>query len=324
MSYKVVITDYKYPDIEQEKQVFSESKEEIEIIDLNGKCKKPEDILKYAPNADAIITQFIPMEDDFLKKLDNCKIIVRYAIGVDIIDLEAAKKHKIKVANVPDYCINEVSDHALALILNSIRKICFADKKLRKTGEYSFKIAAPIHRIESLNLGLVAFGAIARRLYDKIKALGFKGIYVYDPYFNEEEKYPEVNFVELDELLINSDIVSLHAPATKETENMINEKSISLMKDKAVLINTSRGALVDEDALYNALKSGKLQSAALDVLKEEQSNILDNKLFELENVIFTPHMAWHSSEGRFELQRKAAEQVRMELEGKEPNYWLNK
>lgn len=324
MPYKVIITDYKYPDIEQEKEVFEKSHLNIELLDLDGKINSPKDILEHSPDCDAIITQFTEIEEDLLNKLNDCKIIVRYAIGLDIIDLEAAKEQRIKVANVPDYCLDEVAEHSLSMILALLRKLKDTDRIVRETGEWSFKIAEPIKRISKTSLGLIAFGNIPQKLVDKVKPLNFQDIYVYDPYFDNMEDYPEVKFVDFEQLAANSDIISLHAPATEETKNLLDGEMIGQMKDGVYIVNTSRGALIDEDALYDGLKNGKISGAALDVLKEEGGNVKENPLLELENVIVSPHMAWYSEGARRELQRKAAEQVLKELKGDEPDYWVNR
>ncbi len=320
MSYQVLITDYYYPDLKQEHDVFKDTA--IAIIDGNGKCKTEEDLIKYARDADAIITQFVPITRKVIESLVNCQIIVRYAIGLDIIDLEAATEHGIMVANVPDYCLEEVATQTLALLLSVVRKVVPMNQGVR-AGQWSYQKAEPLLRLSNMNLGLVAFGKIARLLVEMVKAFNFKNIFVYDPYYQEQANYPWVKFVSWEELLQKSDIVSVHSPATAETKHMFNQNVFKMMKDGSFFINTARGALVKEEDLVEALESGKLAGAGLDVLTEEIGTE-DHPLFRFENVVITPHMGWYSVDSIAELQRKAAIQVKKALLGETVDYCVNK
>jgi D-3-phosphoglycerate dehydrogenase len=308
MFYKVVVTDYNYPNLEEEEGVFKGTN--IEIFDANGKCRTEDDVLALTRDADAIITQFVLITRNIIKELTKCKIIVRYAIGVDNIDVAAATEYRIMVANVPEYCTEEVSLHALALMLNLLRKVTLMDREA-KSGKWSYKGAVPIFRISKQIVGLIAFGKIARSFAAKALNLGLK-VLVYDPYFADKDLYPSYEFVSLEELLQKSDVISVHAPLTDETRHLVNEKAFTLMKEGTFILNTSRGGIIDEEALVRALKSGKIAGAALDVLSNEKS-IIGNPLLNMENVILTPHIAWYSVDSIKELQRKAAEQVRQAL-----------
>lgn len=319
MNYKVVITDYYYPDLNEEKKVFQNTG--IKIIDYNGKCRNEEDVIECTKNADAIITQFVPITKRVIDNLNNCKVIVRYAIGLDIIDIKAATEKKIMIANVPDYCIEEVATHALSLMLSLLRKITIMDRETRN-GKWNYKKSLPLYRLSKMNLGVIAFGRIARNFVKKAQVLGFKNIYVFDPYFKGFKKYPDFNFVSLETLLENSDVVSIHAPSTKDTKHLINKSSIKLMKSGACLINTSRGDLINENDLFEALRENKFSGVGLDVLEKEE--ISDNyPLLQFDNVIITPHMSWYSVESIKELQRKVAEQVKKALLEGKPDYLVN-
>ena len=319
MNYKVVITDYYYPDLNEEKKVFQNTG--IKIIDCNGKCKTEEDVIKYTKNADAIITQFVPITKRVIDNLNNCKIIVRYAIGLDTIDIKAAAEKKIMVANVPDYCIEEVSNHALTLMLAILRKLTIADRETRK-GNWSYENTKPLYRLSKMNLGIIAFGKIAREFVKKVEVLGFKNIFIYDPYFKDSKKYSNYKFVSLEILLKNSDVISIHAPATDETKNLINKETLYIMKQGVYLINTSRGTLINEEDLYKAINEGKVAGVALDVL-EREGNKVESLLIGLDNVIITPHIAWYSEDSIKELQKKAAEQVMKALNDDIPDYIVN-
>jgi D-3-phosphoglycerate dehydrogenase len=319
-SFKVVITDYYYPSLAEERQVLADTG--IEIVDCNGKCKTEDDVIKYAKDADAVIVQFTPITRRIIENLSKCKAIVRYAIGLDIIDIPAATEHQIMVANVPDYCINEVADQAMALMLAVTRKIKIAAEEVAR-GNWNYQKTVPIKRFSEMNLGLISFGNIARNFGGKAKALGFKKIRVFDPYIKDTAQYSGYEFVDLATLLKESDVVSVHAPATAETKHMFNRETLAMMKDGAYLINTSRGALIDQSALVEALEAGKLGGVGLDVLEDEK-NVGANPLLRYDNVIITPHMSWYSVDSIAELQRKVAEQVKQALLEGKPKYWVNK
>lgn len=318
--YKVVITDYYYPNLDEERKVFKNTG--IEIIDCKGKCNNEEDVIKYTKNADAIITQFVPITKKVIGNLANCKIVVRYAIGLDNIDIAEATKKKIMVANVPDYCIEEVSNQALSLMLAVLRKLTIADRETRK-GNWSYENTKPLYRLSKMNLGIIAFGKIAREFVKKAKVLGFKNIFIYDPYFKDSKKFPNYKFVSLKYLLENSNIISIHAPSTKDTKHLINKNTIKFMKDGVYLINTSRGDLINENDLFEALRENKFSGVGLDVLSKEEIE-KSNPLLQFDNVVLTPHMGWYSVDSIKELQRKVAEQVKKGLINKNPDYCVNR
>ncbi len=320
MSFNVLITDYNYPNLKEEKEVFFGLP--INIIDGNGRCLKEEDVINYSRDVDAIISQFVPITKKIIDSLQRCKIIVKYAVGLDTVDVTKATEKKIMVANVPDYCISEVSDHALALILTLLRKVKIMDLEVRK-GNFHYEKAIPIRRLTNITLGLVAFGNISRSLARKAQALGTKDIKVFDPFFDRKDLYPDISFVSFEELLTTSDVVSIHAPATESTFHMFRKETLSLMKKGSFLINTSRGALVNEQDLVEVLQEGKLAGAALDVMQKEEIG-LDHMLLKFENVVITPHIGWYSEDSIIELKRKAAEQVKEALFDGQPTYWVNR
>jgi D-3-phosphoglycerate dehydrogenase len=309
--YKIVFTDYYYPDNNREIDILKKLGN-VEIVDctkiIPGGIKDEDKVIEYAADADAIIVQFAKISRKVIENLKNCKIISRYAIGVDIIDLDAAREKGIVVANVPDYCIEEVSDTAIAHIFNCLRKVTLANNLLRQ-GEWAYVKIKPIHRFSSHVVGLVAFGHIARRVAEKLHPFGIS-LMAYDPYFKEQEKYPWVKFGSLEELLSQSDIVSVHAPLNKETHHLINRDRFALMKNGAIIVNTSRGGLIDEVALAEAIEAGKIASAGLDVLEyfdEEYSKSVLTKY--PDKVFITPHFGWYSEEAIRDLQSKTAMNV---------------
>jgi len=311
-TYKVVVSDQVFPSVDLERGLLAEI--DAELIVASG---DQEEVLGVAADADGILNTYLPWDASAIDRLEQCKVIARYGIGFDNVDLEAASNAGIIVTNVPDYSVQEVATHALALMLAALRKVVDADQSAR-TGVWGIQNFRPIRRLSTLTVGLVGYGRIARNLAAPVEALGAT-VVTHDPYLSEDPGLPPL--LELDELLATSDVVSLHVPLTEETRGMINETSIGRMKPGAILINTSRGPLVEFAALSSALSEGKLSAAALDVFEVEP---VDTALLEgVPNLIATPHMAYYSEEALQESQRKAATQVIKVLTGEAPDYQVN-
>ncbi|MED4604755.1 C-terminal binding protein [Paenibacillus validus] len=317
--FKVVVTDWEYADLRFEEKVF-QAYEEIELVP--AQCRTEEDLIRVCQDADALINQYAPITRRVIESLQNCKVITRYGVGVNTVDLDAATEKGICVANVPDYCMDEVSDHALALLLSWARKVTAADHHV-KNGVWDFKLTQPIYRLRERTIGLVGFGRIPQALAEKVKPLHLRVI-AYDPFFPADvAKQKGVELVSLDALCEQSDFISVHAPLTADTKGLLGEKQFALMKKDAVVINTSRGPVIDEQALIAALEKGQIAGAALDVVEEEPI-ASDNPLLRMEQVILTPHVAWYSEESAAELRAKAAMGVADVLVfGEYPKYLVN-
>jgi D-3-phosphoglycerate dehydrogenase len=320
--YKIVFTDYYYPDNQKERQILMQLGD-VEIVD--GTLIQPDglldedDIIAHAQDADAVIVQFAGMTQKVIESLQKCRIIARYAIGVDIIDLAAASKKGIVVANVPDYCIEEVSDTAVAHILNCTRKVSLANDLIHSK-KWEYEKIKPIRRLAGLTVGLIAFGNIARRTAEKLRAFNVR-LMAYDPFFSDHQSYEWVEFVSLESLLAQSDIVSIHAPLTPATKHLLNQERFGLMKDGVILINSSRGELIEEKALLEALESEKVAMAGLDVLECPDSEYVRSALLPYrEKVFITPHMGWYSEQAVADLQSKTARNVYEMLANGNPLY----
>lgn len=315
---KVVVTDYEYADLRYEEEVLK--KAGIKLIP--AQCRTEDELISACKDADGLLNQYAQITRRVIEALEKCRVIGRYGVGVNTIDIEAATDKGICVVNVPDYCVDEVSDHALALLLACARKVVLLNNSV-KNGRWDYKISKPINRSRGKVLGIVGFGRIPRALAQKAKAIGFS-LLVYDPYITstDAEAYG-AKLVELEELMAKSDFVSVHAPLTKQTYHMIGEKELSLMKPSAFIINTARGPVIDEKALIKVLKEGRIAGAGLDVLEEEPTP-RDNPLLTMDNVIITPHVAWYSEEAEVELRTKAAQGVVDVLLGYWPKYLVNK
>ena len=294
---------------------------EVEIIDCNnlikGKVASEDQLLEHlqkckALDADAVLVNHAFITSKFISRLTNCQVILRYGIGVDNVDVKAAHERGIKVANVPDYCIEEVAENTITLMLTTVRKI-FLQNKLLRNHQFNYDRIKPVRRFSELTVGLLAFGNIARKVAEKLKNFKAK-IIAHDPYFNQEDSFDWVEFVNSAQLFKWSDVLSIHAPLNEETHHIINEGAIEMMKNGIYIINTSRSALIDENSLYHGLISGKIAGAGLDILdyKDENDYYLSN-LMNLDNVFITPHTSWYSEEAIYDLQIKAGNTVYQEL-----------
>lgn len=289
-----------------------------------GRAASLEDRVLLAQHAEVLILSTAAITQKFLSQLPQLKGIVRLGIGYDSVDIEAATELGIVVANVPEFCQDEVAEHALGLLLAVTRKIALADR-LTRQGKWVVGIQErmlPIRRLRGRTLGLVGFGRIAQRFAGMAKALGLR-IIATDPYVAPEvARAAEVELMTLEELLPQADIVSLHVPLTDETRMLINADAFALMKRGAILINTSRGSVVNEVALEEAMADGDLGGAGLDVLETEPPKI-PHPLLDFDNVVVTCHFASCSLEAYADLRRSVSEQAAQILRGEFPRHPVN-
>lgn len=319
--FKVAVTDYVFENLNEERKILSECDAKL----VAAQCKSKDEVISIAEDADAILTTyFSPLDEEVFSALKKCKVIVRYGIGTDNIDIDAASRYGIMVANVPDYCCDEVSDHAVACMLALERKLSFSDQRVRQ-GEWSLDYLKPMHRIKELTVGIVGIGRIGSLSARKVAAFGAQVIFT-DPNVNEDdikEKgfYPKK--VSLNELAAISDAILIHAPLNAKTYHLFDSKLFGKMQRKPVIINCARGALIDTDALVEALSQGQISGAALDVIEDVPPFSPDHPLSKFENVIISPHSAWYSEEALVDLKKLAAEEVVRVLLGGRPKSLLN-
>lgn len=313
----VAVADSVFPSLDPAKEILAELKAEVRL----AAEPTPEAILDVARQADGLLVTYAKITGDMIRQLERCRVISRFGIGVDNIDLDAAAKAEIVVTYVPDYCVDEVSDHAMALLLALARKVTYANQ-LVQGGQWEMKAVVPLHRLRGRVLGLVGLGKIPRALAPKAQAFGMKVIAA-DPYVPAEvAAEQDVKLVDFEQLLQQADYVSIHAPLTPETHHLFNADAFSLMKSEALLVNTARGPLVDVDALAAALDQGQLAGAALDVMPVEPPPG-DSPLLGRDNVILTPHTGFYSEDALLDLQTKAATDLARVLSGKSPRYPVN-
>lgn len=310
----VVITDCDHGTIAPEEAVLRAARVDFRLHQV----KSEDDVIAAARDADAIILQYAPITGHVLDGLPRCRVAVRYGVGVDTVDLAAATARGVMVANVPDYCIDEVSDHAIAMLLSLWRGVTTYDRAIRG-GTWSTTARPPMPRLAGRVLGVVGVGRIGAAAARKALGLSMRVI-GYDPYLTSLPS--GIQKVTLDELLQQADAVTLHLPLMTESRHLINEITLRKMKPTALLVNTARGGIVDTAALVRALREGWIAGAALDTLEQEPI-AGDSPLLTLPNVILNPHASWYSDQSVPELKRKTAETAVAVLRGQRPASVVN-
>lgn len=294
---RIVITDCDQGDVDIERGVFEAAGHTVSW----EQCRSDEDVIRTGAGADALLVQYLRITAGVMDAVPSVRVLGRYGVSVDNIDVPAAAERGIRVVNVPDYCIDEVADHTLALVLSLTRGIVPLDRAVH-AGTWDFRVARGLRRSSDLRVGLVGFGRIGAAVARRLLALGFE-VVASDPVASGIDR---VSIVSLEELLETSDIVSLHSTLDPSTRHMIDTAALARMRPGSLLVNTSRGGLVDQAALVEALRSGRLGGAALDVLEQEPI-APDDPLLSMPNVVLTPHAAFYSAESLVEMKRRVAE-----------------
>ena len=312
---KIYITDCDHQDINIEKDVFQ--KAGFEVILKNAKTE--DEVIEQCKDGEILIVQYAHITEKVMENIPSLKFVVRYGVGVDTIDLQAATKHGIQVCNVPDYGMNEVADHAIALLMVLKRKIVMMNEYTKKE-KWDYAKSVPIHRFSEEIVGVVGLGRIGRCFAQRAHSLGFKVI-GYDPYFKATEETSYITSVSFDELVETSDAISIHCPADNNL-NLFNAEVFQKMKNSAVIINVARGGIINEKDLEEALEKGEIAGAGMDCMCCEPMSV-GASIFKHDNFIVTPHMAWYSEEAAQELKRKVAEESVRFAKGEKVHYPVN-
>jgi D-3-phosphoglycerate dehydrogenase len=315
MTGVVVITDLDHDNVDPERSVLDGHDVELRVL----RCRTPEEVAAQAGEADVLINQYVPITAEALDALPRCRLVVRYGVGVDNVDVEAAAARGVWVANVPDYGRDEVADHTLALALAVLRGVVALDRSVRE-GSWDLEAARPLRRLATLTYGVVGCGAIGTAVAGRAAGLGMR-VLGYD--VPQVRSAPPIERAPLEELLSSSDLVSLHAALTPDTHQLIGAGALGRMRPSAFLVNTARGGLVDAAALLAALDAGELAGAALDVLEGEPPDELGWRLARHPKVVMTPHAAWYSEEAFHTLKTEVAREALRVLEGGEPRSPVN-
>ncbi|MBI2990929.1 MAG: C-terminal binding protein [Deltaproteobacteria bacterium] len=310
--YRVVVTDHLFSSMEEEQEIFRRLDADLVV----GQCRGEEETLALTREADAILNTYAPMTAKVVNSLERCRVIVRFGIGVDNVAVEAATAAGIMVANTSDYCIEEVADQAMALLLACGRGL-FPSAGIARAAAWDFNRMPRLARMRGQTLGLLGLGRIGSAVAERAKGFAMKIL------ASEIFRKAGVEPVGLDRLLGESDFVSIHVPLNPETSGLVNGEALTKMKPTAYLINVARGKIVDQAALCRALQERRIAGAALDVLETEPPRP-DDPIRSLDNVILTPHAAWYSEQSRMDMRRKAVGQVVSVLKGELPYSLVNR
>jgi D-3-phosphoglycerate dehydrogenase len=299
---RVLVTDAEYGVLDIEADVLAAAGHEL----VTAQCRTPAEVVAAAQEVDALLVQYAPITAEVLAALPRVRLVSRYGVGVDVVDLDAARRHGVWVCNVPDYGTAEVALHAVAMLLALLRDLPGRDREVR-AGRWDHRLGAVLRRPSGMTLGVVGLGRIGRMTTERA-APWFGACVGYDPHLPDAAWPPGVERVGLEELFARSDAVTLHLPLSAGTQGLVGEDLLARMPSGAYLVNTARGGLVDLDAVLRALADGRLGGVALDVLPEEPPPP-DHPLLAHPRALLTPHVAWYSAESEVELRRRAAENV---------------
>ena len=317
--FKVVVSDYILPDLAIEKEMLTPIGAELVI----GQCQNAAELIDLAHDADAMFnTYYGPLDDEIFAACPKLKIVVRFGIGYDTINVEAASRHGVMAANVPDYCLDEVSDHAIGLWLALRRKIVSADRMIRR-GEWGMKSLQPIFKLQGQTLGIIGLGRIGKMVARKLSSFGVELLFA-DPEVPATVDLGQVSCrkVSLETLCRTSDAIFVHALANDATHHLLNAACFAQMEKAPTIINTARARLINTEDLVAALESGQISGAGLDLVEGEEL-AADHPLMGFDNVVITPHVAWYSENSIVELRRLATQQIIDVLQGAQPRSLLN-
>jgi D-3-phosphoglycerate dehydrogenase len=314
---KVLITDYTWPNIDAETAILMAAG----IEPVVAPDSSVETLTRLAADVDAIMFCFAQVPASVLQNAPNCEVASRYGIGVDNLDIAACTELGIVVTNIPDYCIDEVADHVMAMALAFNRKIVKHSSMVKSSGWGSVSLTDTMHRLRDSTMGIAGMGRIGRAVADRARVFGMT-VLAHDPFVEQSDAPEGVQMTSLESMLKDSDFVTLHAPLIPETTGMIGAAELRMMKNDAFLINAARGPLIDESALVDALGRDEIGGAGLDVL-EDTAPADDHPLYAFDNVIITPHTAFFSQASTIELEERTAREVVRVLNGKMPEVVIN-
>lgn len=314
---KVVLTDYEYKSVETERGIIEGAGHTLYTFQK----KTEEELLSVVKDADAVITQYADINERVIAAMERCRVIVRYGIGFNNVDVDAAAKKGIYVCNVPDYGVEEVSDHAVMLMLALAKKLPVYSHAV-KNGDWGYTSVIPLRRFCTSTVGLIGFGRIPQLVAKKLSGWGVR-LLAYDPWGSPDAAAAlNTTLTDLETIWREADFISVHCPLTKDTQGMIDLAAMKKMKNTAFLINTARGGVIREDDLLTALQTGQIAGAGLDVFEKEPLD-RDDPLLNFPQVLVTPHSAWYSETAIAALQQKAAEEVVNVLGGNAPLHCVN-
>ncbi len=325
MPTKIVVTDYLEPDFNWEKEQLRNRGFDFSWQEHQLKFASEEELAPAIREADVLVVNMARMTAGVIGRLQNCKLIIRHGIGYDNVDLAAATAKGIRVANIPDYCVGEVAEQTVMLIMCAARHLVEQQVSMAASvakGQWDFSPVAPVGLMEGKTLGIVGCGRIGSRVLRKMRSFDMK-ILVCDPYLSPESRRElDVEPVSLEKVLAEADVLTLHIPVKDETRGLINKRTLAQMKKTALLVNTARGPLIVDEDLAAALAQGTIAGAALDVYHREPPSP-DSPLLGSPKCLLTPHLSWYSEESGWSIREKILENIILHLEGRPPRFTVN-
>ena len=325
-SFKVTVTDFIEPDLDWEAQELAARGIRFETHQL--KFRPEEEVIAAIEDSDVIVVNMVPMTASVISRLKRCRLIIRHGIGYDNVDVAACTRHGIPFAYQPDYCKEDVAEHAIALLFACARKVVRSRRILEessKRGQWDFTGLFPIFRLDGKTLGILGTGRIGSRVFRKLRTFGFR-IIACDPYISERRRQALIAdglvYVDKETLFRESDFVTVHTPLQEDTRQIVNAQTLALMKPTAYVINTSRGPMVDMKALAAAVREKRIAGAAIDVFEKEPPEP-ELELFKLEDVILTPHIGWASEEAGKEIRQSILDDILAVFEGRTARCLVN-
>ena len=317
---KVVVTDYIEPDLNWEAQEMAQRG--LEFLTYQLKFAPNSDVIAATRDADVVIVNMVPISSEIISKWERCRLVIRHGVGYDNVDVAALEKAGIPLCYIPDYCAEEVAEQAIALLLACGRRLAASRRALdisSARGAWDFAETVPIYRMAGQTLGIIGCGRIGSLVFGKLRSFGFKFL-ICDPYLSEERKEElGIEVVDKETVFRNADFISIHTPLTPETRHLVNDRTLAMMKPTAYLVNTSRGPMVDAQALAKALKRGVIAGAGIDVYDIEPPPP-DYPLFGLPNAILTPHLAWYSEDSGRRIRELIVMEIDRFLAGQPPRF----
>jgi len=317
---KVVVTDYIEPDLNWEAAELA--KRDVDFVYHQLKFVPVEQVIAATRDADVVLVNMVPVTPELIAGWEKCRLVIRHGVGYDNVDVAALEKAGIPLCYIPDYCVEEVAEQAIALLLACGRKLVSSRKVLDDSsarGRWDFTDVIPIYRMAGRTVGIIGCGRIGSRVYQRLQSFGFKFL-ICDPYLTEERKRElGIEVVDKETVFRESDLITIHTPLTPETRHIVNAETLTMMKPAAYLVNTARGPMVDAQALAEALKNGVIAGAGIDVYSTEPPPP-DFPLFGLPNAILTPHLAWYSEEGGWRIRELIILEIDRFVAGLPPRY----
>jgi len=317
---KVVVTDYIEPDLNWEAQEMAQRG--LEFLTYQLKFAPNSDVIAATRDADVVIVNMVPISSEIISKWERCRLVIRHGVGYDNVDVAALEKAGIPLCYIPDYCAEEVAEQAIALLLACGRRLAGSGRALDVSsarGSWDFTEAVPIYRMAGQTLGIIGCGRIGSLVFGKLRSFGFKFL-ICDPYLSEERRAElGIEVVDKETVFRNADFISIHTPLTPETRHLVNDRTLAMMKPTAYLVNTSRGPMVDTQALAHALKRGVIAGAGIDVYDIEPPPP-DYPLFGLPHAILTPHLAWYSEDSGRRIRELIVKEIDRFLAGQPPRF----